>query len=77
MAAPRGIQTPEPVSGEPCDDATVIARSLDDPGQFVVVFPGHAPDIHRYVVRRLGPAGNTAPRPIKLRGQPGAILIAR
>ena len=47
MAAPRGIETPEPVSGEPGDDATVIARSLDDPGQFAVVFRGHAPDIHR------------------------------
>jgi len=55
MAAPRGIETPEPVKGERCDDATVIARSLDDPEQFAVVFRRHAPDIHRYVVRRLGP----------------------
>jgi RNA polymerase sigma factor (sigma-70 family) len=55
MAAPRGMQAPEPVSGEPGDDATVIARSLDDPEQFAVVFRRHAPDIHRYVVRRLGP----------------------
>jgi RNA polymerase sigma-70 factor, ECF subfamily len=55
MAAPRGIATPEPVSGEPGDDATVIARSLDDPEQFAVVFRRHAPDVHRYVVRRLGP----------------------
>jgi len=54
MAAPRGMQTPEPVSGEPGDDAAVIARSLDDPEQFAVVFRRHAPDIHRYVVRRLG-----------------------
>ena len=55
MAAPRGIETPEPIKGERCDDATVIARSLDDPEQFAVVFRRHAPDIHRYVVRRLGP----------------------
>jgi DNA-directed RNA polymerase specialized sigma24 family protein len=55
MAAPRGMQTPEPVSGVPGDDATVIVRSLDDPEQFAVVFRRHAPDIHRYVVRRLGP----------------------
>jgi RNA polymerase sigma-70 factor (ECF subfamily) len=43
------------VSGDPGNDATVIARSLDDPEQFAVVFRRHAPDIHRYVVRRLGP----------------------
>src|SRR5215472_2282116 len=55
MAAPRGIAAPEPIGGEPGDDATVIARSLDDPEQFAVVFRRHAPDIHRYVVRRLGP----------------------
>ena len=55
MAAPRGIETPEPVKGERCDDATVIARSLDDPEQFATVFRRHAPDIHRYAVRRLGP----------------------
>ena len=54
MAAPRGIETPEPVSGDPGDDATVIARSLDDPEQFAVVFRRHAPDIQRYVVRRHG-----------------------
>jgi RNA polymerase sigma-70 factor (ECF subfamily) len=55
MAAPRGIEAPEPVSGDPGDDAAVIARSLDDPEQFAVVFRRHAPVIHGYVVRRLGP----------------------
>jgi len=55
MAEPRGMLTPEPVSGDPGDDATVIARSLEDPEQFAVVFRRHAPDIRRYVVRRLGP----------------------
>lgn len=55
MAALRGMQTPEPASGDQGDDATVIARSLDDPEQFAIVFRRHAPDIHRYVVRRLGP----------------------
>ena len=55
MAAPRGIAAPEPIGGDARDDATVIARSLDDPEQFAVVFRRHAPEIHRYVVRRLGP----------------------
>jgi RNA polymerase sigma-70 factor (ECF subfamily) len=32
-----------------------MARSVADPEQFAVVFRRHAPDIHRYVVRRLGP----------------------
>ena len=55
MAAPRGMRLRNPSAGSPGDDATVIARSLDDPEQFAVVFRRHAPDIHRYVVRRLGP----------------------
>lgn len=40
--------------GDPKDDGAVIARSLHDPEQFAVVFRRHAPDIQRYVVRRLG-----------------------
>src|SRR5215472_16874873 len=55
MAAPNRTGTPEPVSEYPGDDAAVIARSVHDPEQFAVVFRRHAPEIHRYVVRRLGP----------------------
>jgi RNA polymerase sigma-70 factor (ECF subfamily) len=38
-----------------CDDATLIAQSLRVPERFGVVFDRHAPSIHRYVARRLGP----------------------
>ena len=55
MTAAQGTAAPEPAGGEPGDDATAIARSVADPEQFAVVFRRHAPDIHRYVVRRLGP----------------------
>ena len=36
------------------DDAAVIARSWDEPDYFAVLFRRHAPDIRRYVTRRLG-----------------------
>jgi DNA-directed RNA polymerase specialized sigma24 family protein len=55
MTAARGTAAPDPAGGEPGDDGTVIARSVADPEQFALVFRRHAPDIHRYVVRRLGP----------------------
>jgi RNA polymerase sigma factor (sigma-70 family) len=42
----------EPGAG---DDATLIARSLDMPECFGVLFDRHAPAIYRYIVRRLGP----------------------
>ncbi|HEX2319772.1 MAG TPA: hypothetical protein VHJ18_12390 [Streptosporangiaceae bacterium] len=35
-------------------DGLVIARSLHDPEQFAIVFRRHAPQIQRYVVRRIG-----------------------
>jgi RNA polymerase sigma-70 factor (ECF subfamily) len=42
----------------PADDARhdglVIARSVHDPEQFAAVFRRHAPQIQRYVVRRIG-----------------------
>ncbi len=38
------------------DDATLIERSLNDPEIFAVLFDRHAPLLHRYVTRRLGPS---------------------
>ncbi|MEV4807024.1 sigma factor [Nonomuraea sp. NPDC049421] len=38
------------------DDATVIARSMDEPETFAILFDRHAPHLHGYVVRRLGPS---------------------
>ncbi|HEX6520192.1 MAG TPA: RNA polymerase sigma factor [Streptosporangiaceae bacterium] len=38
-----------------CDDAALIAESLRMPERFGVLFDRHAPTIHRYAVRRLGP----------------------
>src|SRR5579875_2926982 len=39
----------------PGDDATMITRSLRDPRCFATLFDRHAPHIHRYLVRRIGP----------------------
>ncbi|MFF5114054.1 RNA polymerase sigma factor [Streptosporangium sp. NPDC000509] len=36
------------------DDASLIGRSLREPEAFAAVFHRHAPDIKRYVTRRLG-----------------------
>ncbi|MGP3911476.1 RNA polymerase sigma factor [Nonomuraea sp. 10N515B] len=36
------------------DDATLIARSFDDPQYFGELFRRHAPPLHRYAARRLG-----------------------
>ncbi|MEW9555481.1 RNA polymerase sigma factor [Nonomuraea sp. NPDC050783] len=37
------------------DDAALIERSLDEPEIFATLFDRHAPLLHRYVTRRLGP----------------------
>jgi RNA polymerase sigma-70 factor (ECF subfamily) len=37
------------------DDATLIARSLTAPACFASLFDRHAPAIHGYIARRLGP----------------------
>ena len=55
MPVPSRMGAPEPGSGDSDDDGAVIARSLRDPEEFATVFRRHAPDINRYVVRRLGP----------------------
>ncbi|WP_245642553.1 RNA polymerase sigma factor [Nonomuraea candida] len=36
------------------DDAEVMARARQDPAAFSVLFDRHAPELHRYVTRRLG-----------------------
>ncbi|MFF9039246.1 RNA polymerase sigma factor [Streptomyces sp. NPDC014892] len=36
------------------DDAEVVARSLEQPEAFARLYDRYAPDIHRYVARRLG-----------------------
>ena len=51
---------PEPVARDPattpaCDDAVLIAQSLQAPERFGELFDRHAPAIFRYVTRRLGP----------------------
>jgi RNA polymerase sigma-70 factor (ECF subfamily) len=45
--------TPEVIQD---DDATLIERSLNEPETFAALFDRHAPRLHRYVVRRLGPS---------------------
>ena len=55
MAVPSRTGTGEPAGRDPEDDGAIIARSVRDPEQFATVFRRHAPDIHRYAVRRLGP----------------------
>jgi DNA-directed RNA polymerase specialized sigma24 family protein len=37
------------------DDAEVITASLAEPGRFAALFDRHAPHIHRYLARRVGP----------------------
>jgi RNA polymerase sigma factor (sigma-70 family) len=37
------------------DDAAILAASVTDPETFTLIFDRHAPTLHRYVVRRLGP----------------------
>ncbi|MEV0145585.1 MULTISPECIES: RNA polymerase sigma factor [unclassified Nonomuraea] len=38
------------------DDAELVRRSRDDPEAFAALFDRHAPELHRYVLRRLGDA---------------------
>lgn len=55
MATQSGMMTNDgPAGSDPGDDGAIIARSLLDPEQFAAVFRMHAPDIQRYVVRRIG-----------------------
>jgi RNA polymerase sigma factor (sigma-70 family) len=43
-----------PAAGPADDDAAVIRRSRHEPEHFAVLFRRHAPEIQRYLVRRLG-----------------------
>jgi DNA-directed RNA polymerase specialized sigma24 family protein len=54
MVVPSRMGTPGPAGRDPDDDGVLIARSVGDPEQFAAVFRRHAPQIQRYVVRRLG-----------------------
>ncbi|MFF3313607.1 RNA polymerase sigma factor [Streptomyces sp. NPDC002952] len=39
---------------DPADDAAVVLESRDEPERFAELYDRYAPDIHRYVARRLG-----------------------
>jgi RNA polymerase sigma factor (sigma-70 family) len=56
MAAQSSTGPPDDQATQFADnDAAIIARSLDDPEQFAVLFRRHAPGLYRYAARRLGP----------------------
>ncbi|WP_433474689.1 RNA polymerase sigma factor [Spirillospora sp. CA-142024] len=42
-------------AGDELDDSKIVAASLDDPEAFGELFRRHAPRLHAYVKRRLGP----------------------
>ncbi|MEU8277875.1 RNA polymerase sigma factor [Microbispora bryophytorum] len=46
---------PEPATAVDAADMTLIQRSLGEPEVFAVLFDRHAPSLHRYAARRLGP----------------------
>ncbi|MFD8569928.1 RNA polymerase sigma factor [Streptomyces sp. NPDC059639] len=45
---------PGPDIGPGADDGLIIARSLEQPELFALLYDRYAPDIHRYAARRLG-----------------------
>jgi RNA polymerase sigma factor (sigma-70 family) len=49
-----GLERPGDTGGDTPGDAAIIARSVDAPDCFAVLFDRHAPAIHSYVARRLG-----------------------
>jgi RNA polymerase sigma-70 factor (ECF subfamily) len=49
------VDSPPPAAGDTGDDAEAIRRSRHEPEHFAALFRRHAPEIQRYVVRRLGP----------------------
>jgi RNA polymerase sigma-70 factor (ECF subfamily) len=53
-AAWPGLTARGAPGGDAEDDATVIRRSRDEPAHFAELFRRHAPEIQRYVRRRLG-----------------------
>ncbi len=55
MRRARFVNRLDPSTPAVRDDATVIEQSWRDPERFAELFDRHAPHIHRYVARRLGP----------------------
>ena len=53
-AADPAAPAPAPAPGDAGADAEIIGRSRHEPEHFAVLFRRHAPEIQRYVVRRLG-----------------------
>ncbi|MFF1835229.1 RNA polymerase sigma factor [Streptomyces sp. NPDC058231] len=57
-AGPAPGPAPGAPTGRPCDahddDAGIVTQSLEQPEIFAGLYDRHAPDIHRYVARRLG-----------------------
>ncbi|MCO5968507.1 RNA polymerase sigma factor [Actinoallomurus soli] len=51
MATPRPVSRPQEAAGDPA----LVAASLEDPESFGELFRRHAPRLHAYVKRRLGP----------------------
>jgi RNA polymerase sigma-70 factor (ECF subfamily) len=54
----QALQEPpgtEPLGNRDQTDATVVAESQRTPECFAMLFDRHAPAIHRYAARRLGP----------------------
>jgi RNA polymerase sigma-70 factor (ECF subfamily) len=55
MTAQNRTAVPDPIAAHQADDdAAIIRRSRHEPDHFAAVFRRHAPEIQRYVVRRLG-----------------------
>ncbi|MFE6893122.1 RNA polymerase sigma factor [Streptomyces sp. NPDC057694] len=53
MSGPPGPAA-GPDTGPGGDDGLIIARSLEQPELFALLYDRYAPDIHRYAARRLG-----------------------
>jgi hypothetical protein len=53
----RAAADGSPVVGTGDDDAAIIRLSWREPERFAILYHRHAPQIQRYVLRRLGPAG--------------------
>jgi RNA polymerase sigma factor (sigma-70 family) len=52
MGEARVSASPDHHHDHAADDASAIARSLDDPQEFAVIFERHFDEIHRYLRRR-------------------------
>jgi Sigma-70 region 2 len=50
----RPVLRASPARGDAEDDAAIIRRSRDEPEHFAVLFRRYAPEVQRYVRRRIG-----------------------